>query len=191
MRPARERILNAAERLYRAGGMDALSIRRVAADVGLTPMAIYRHYRDKDALVDALVAAGFARWEGYLAEAVRAATPVARVAAALSAYRDFALAEPRAFELMFLTPRRGVARAPGSLTLTPSPSFGAVLASVQQAIADGDLQSGDPAELILIVWSAAHGLIALHCTGRFGHDDAIFRPIYDRATRRLLEALRP
>src|SRR5829696_2352994 len=57
MRPARERILKAAERIYRKAGVDALSIRRVAAAVDLTPMAIYRHFRDKDALIDALVAA--------------------------------------------------------------------------------------------------------------------------------------
>lgn len=34
------------------GGLEAVSLRRVAAQVGVTPMAIYRHVRDKDELLD-------------------------------------------------------------------------------------------------------------------------------------------
>lgn len=154
-------------------------------------MAMYRHFRDKDALVQALIALGFARWEARLADAVRAANARERIAKALHAYRDFALEEPRYFELMFLVPRPGLPLAPESLRATPSSSFAAVIASVQACMASGELVPGDPGQTILMMWSLAHGMMALHLTGRFGFDDTLFRRRYDEATTLLLARLSP
>ena len=51
--PAR-RIAVASRRLLDKEGVDAVTMRRVALAVGLTPMAIYRHYHDREALLNAL-----------------------------------------------------------------------------------------------------------------------------------------
>ena len=183
------RILKAAERLLRTEGIQALSTRRVASEMGVTAMAMYRHFRGKDALVQALIAAGFERWEARLAEAVTAPEPRARIDNALRAYREFALDEPRYFELMFLLPRPGVPLAPDSLRSTPSPSFGGVIAAVQQCMAAGELAPGDPGQTILTLWALAHGLVALHFTGRFGFDASLFRRRYDESVSLLLTCL--
>ena len=190
-RGPRDRIIEAAERLLRSEGISAVTTRRVAGEVGVTAMAMYRHFRDKDALVQALIALGFARWEARLADAVRAANARERIVTALHAYRDFALEEPRYFELMFLVPRPGLPLAPESLRATPSPSFAAVIASVQACMASGELVPGDPGQTILMMWSLAHGMMALHFTGRFGFDDTLFRRRYDEATTLLLARLSP
>jgi AcrR family transcriptional regulator len=183
------RILAAAERLLRAEGIAALSTRRVASAVGVTAMAMYRHFRSKDALVQALVDVGFARWETRLAEAV--GTPGARdkIVNAIAAYRDFALAEPRYFELMFLVPRPGIPLAPESLRATPSPSFAAVIAAVHACMANGEFVPADPSQTLLMMWALAHGLLALHFTGRFGFDELLFRRRYDDAVRLMLDRL--
>jgi AcrR family transcriptional regulator len=189
MPPARERILKVASRLHRKHGLEALSLRAVAAEVGVTPMAIYRHFRDKDALVAALVEAGFARWEQYLAEAVTASTPLEIIERALLAYAEFALHEPNVFRLMFLTVRPSIPAAPASLASSPSPSAQALIVAMHRAIEAGVVVRDDPAELILLCWATMHGLIALHFSGRFGHDDDVFRAIYDKEVRRLLRLL--
>ena len=189
MPPARDRILKAASRLHRKHGFEALSLRAVAAEVGVTPMAIYRHFRDKDALVAAVVEAGFARWEEYLAKAVTASTPLEIIERALFAYADFALDEPNAFRLMFLTARPSIPAAPASLASSPSPSAQALIDATHRAMESGDLARDDPAELILLCWAAMHGLIALHFSGRFGHDDGVFRSIYAKEVRRLLRLI--
>ena len=54
----------------------------------------------------------------------------------------------------------------------------------------GDFPSGDPGEFILLIWAMAHGLIALHFSGRFENDDEAFRRIYDRAVAKFLGHLR-
>jgi AcrR family transcriptional regulator len=53
---SRERILDAAAGLVAAEGLDALSMRRLAQALDVWPMALYRYFDDKDALLDALVA---------------------------------------------------------------------------------------------------------------------------------------
>jgi AcrR family transcriptional regulator len=52
----RDDILERARRLVQAEGLDALSMRRLAADLGVTPKALYNHAHDKAAVLDALVA---------------------------------------------------------------------------------------------------------------------------------------
>ena len=49
-----EAVVDAALQLADEGGIQAVSIRRIASALGVTPMAIYRHVRDKDHLLDLL-----------------------------------------------------------------------------------------------------------------------------------------
>jgi AcrR family transcriptional regulator len=191
MNESRDRILAAAERIHRREGPSGLTLRSVAGDVGMTPMAIYRHFKDKDALIQALVDAGFQRWEQWLARAVDTRSPLKALERVLMAYADFSIAEPRAFELMFLTPRPAIPEAPASLIRSPSPSFEKLVAAVREAMVTGQLAPDDPAEVILFCWATVHGLTALHFTGRFAHDDTVFRRVYVGVVKRLLKSLRP
>ncbi len=50
-----ERILATAARTLREEGVDAISIRKLASKLGVSPMAIYRHIENKDALLSALL----------------------------------------------------------------------------------------------------------------------------------------
>jgi AcrR family transcriptional regulator len=185
----RERILSAARRIHDRHGLSGLSIRRVSARVGLTPMAVYRHFADKDALLDALVAEGFAEWETYVAKAADAPTPEARIRAVIRGYVAFALDRPRVFELMFLVPRRRVPTAPASLQTTPSPAFSRIIAALHEAMQTGIIANDDPAQVLLFVWSVVHGLVTLHFSGRFGFDDAVLWRMVDQQLDRLMRLL--
>jgi AcrR family transcriptional regulator len=52
---SRERVLGAAVALADAGGVDALSMRRIAQELGVVPMALYKHVANKDELLDGMV----------------------------------------------------------------------------------------------------------------------------------------
>lgn len=56
----RERILRTALELVDAHGMEALSMRRLAAELGVDPMAIYHHVPGKEAIVEGIVQLAFA-----------------------------------------------------------------------------------------------------------------------------------
>jgi AcrR family transcriptional regulator len=66
---SREQIVTAATRLIRASGYENLTIRRLAAELGVAPMSIYRHVRDKDDLLEEVVDRLLARvWRPRLSE---------------------------------------------------------------------------------------------------------------------------
>jgi AcrR family transcriptional regulator len=60
-RMTRAFVVEAALRIVDRDGLDGVSMRKIAAEVGATPMALYRHIPGKGALLDALVAAVFAQ----------------------------------------------------------------------------------------------------------------------------------
>ncbi|MDP3178169.1 MAG: TetR/AcrR family transcriptional regulator [Spirochaetaceae bacterium] len=53
-RPTKARIFDAAVELFAERGFDGTSVRAIAGAVSLTESAVYRHYRDKDAILDAI-----------------------------------------------------------------------------------------------------------------------------------------
>ncbi|GAA2334743.1 TetR/AcrR family transcriptional regulator [Streptomyces caniferus] len=58
----RRRIIEAAIELLESGGPDAVSTRAVAAAAGMQPPAIYRHFGDKDGLLEAVAEHGYAQF---------------------------------------------------------------------------------------------------------------------------------
>src|SRR3954466_5274956 len=81
---SRERIIDAAVGLLEEDGWDALSMRRLAQELDVWPMAVYRYFRDKDELVDALVDHAAGRMElpgteGSWRERLRGPLAAARV----------------------------------------------------------------------------------------------------------------
>jgi AcrR family transcriptional regulator len=69
---ARERILDAATRLFREEGIHATSVDRVIAEADVAPMTVYRHFTGKDELVTATLERWSERWLGWLrSEAAR------------------------------------------------------------------------------------------------------------------------
>jgi len=68
----RTRIVDAASRALRAGGIDGVSIPKLMKLVGLTHGGFYAHFRDRDELVaEALMAAGQESAERMLAEGTK------------------------------------------------------------------------------------------------------------------------
>src|SRR5690349_24858102 len=98
----RERLCAAAERLFAEKGPDAVTMRQLAAELGVSPMTPYRYFQDKEDILAAVRANAFNRFAEAL-EAARA-TPGdagARSAAVGEAYVTFALENPHSYKLMF------------------------------------------------------------------------------------------
>lgn len=105
----RRALIEAALRLVSRQGVQGFSLRETAREVGVSPAAAYRHFRDKAALLTAVALDGLERMAAVMEEAiVRApgaagspARAVAEMAAIGVAYVDFAVGNPAQFRVMF------------------------------------------------------------------------------------------
>jgi AcrR family transcriptional regulator len=184
--PTRDRILTSARVLYETGGLDGLSLRKVASDVQLTPMAIYRHFADKEALVEALVLDALDRWAERVA-AVRIDDPAAWLESVGDEFLSFALEEPRRFELAFLVRSTRARRFPDDFNKGRSPAGQLWMARLKDLRALGRLAPDiEPVEAGFTLWALAQGLVTLFRAGRFVGGSAEFRAFYSRSIRRCL-----
>jgi AcrR family transcriptional regulator len=162
----REQLIQAAEELVEEkGDAGQLSLRAVAARVGVAATSIYLHFADLDQLKIALVERGFAKLAA-VRDAARAGTadPAEALVKRCQAYARFAVEHPGVYQLMFGP------ELPASLAYQAerSPGRGAldVLAeSIRRCQADGTAgDDADPARLAMLVWTALHGLASLRVT---------------------------
>src|SRR5262245_61807950 len=98
----RARIVAAALRLLERGGQEAMTMRRVAQAVGVTAMAIYHHFPDRDALLRALADVEFDRVSALFDGWPARGAPVQRLRGMAESYIDYALGRPRLFAFLFL-----------------------------------------------------------------------------------------
>ena len=182
----RTRIFRAARKLFDEKGLDELSLRSVAKRVGITPMAIYRHFDSKESLVDALVLDGLAQWSARV-EALPAAKGLAKLEQIGEAFLDFALEEPRRFEAAFLIHSNKARRYPDDFVAGRSPAGTVQLKAIEQAMADGLLEAHSAIEIMMTNAALGQGLVTLYRAGRIAGGEAEFRKLYRRATRRVME----
>ena len=98
----RARILDAVARLHDRGGYDAVTMRAVAQEVGVSAMSLYRYFPSKAALLEQV-------WFGVLDDALAAArssnrhdsSPFSRLRRLYASYAEFWLSHPQDFRLLF------------------------------------------------------------------------------------------
>ena len=152
-----ERLLAAGRRVMAQAG--AMSVRDIAAQAGVTPGAIYRHFPNKEALIERVVAEAFETLASGLWRAL-AKFPegsVDRLAEVGRAYMAFAREHPAEYGLLF-------AARSSPLPVGASPMSGLLEIGeqcVRDCIASQALLPNDPKLVTLMLWSRLHGLVTL------------------------------
>ena len=175
----RTALVSAALELLAKDGADAVSLRAVARRAGVSAMAPYRHYADKEALLAAVAAHGFDGLRAVLCVADEAAAAGQALVAQAMAYVRYAAENPALFRLMFGPKRLGTHP---ELTGCSDAAY-AVLAGRVAAETPVD---ADREARVLGCWSLVHGLAMLFLDGRI--NDTITVPD-DDLTRRVAEAM--
>lgn len=156
----RAALLKSAERTLRDKGVGALSLRELARDVGVSHAAPGRHFKDKQALLDALALDGYERLNQALATADRADRPFEeRMTALARAYLGFAVDNPELLELMFA--RKHDPDSSVQLAAAVDRSLGTFTRLVADAQEQGEIVQGDPERLTTVAAASLHGLAAL------------------------------
>lgn len=186
----RPRISAAAQELFLKEGLEGFSMRKVAEMAGISAPAIYRHFRNKDELLNEIITEGLKILEGYLKPALEAETPYDRLSLLVDRFLDFALEQPRYFDFAFMIPSRSIDDLPEELAKRNWSTFQLAVEQVGQCMAQGIFRQDDPLETTILLWAEAHGLIMLYRMQRFGRQPELFRLVYRRSIDRLLGGLR-
>ncbi len=156
----RGEVLEAARQLMTETGDEAaVSIRAVARRVGVSAPSIYRHFADKQALLDAVCAEAFEQLHQRMrAAGEQAADPFEALRAQGNAYVHFAVENPEQYRLLMMLQHEP--RADAADLVMAGGAFQYLVRSVH-ACTDAGVYEGDPTQLALCLWAAAHGVAAL------------------------------
>ncbi|MGY1915188.1 TetR/AcrR family transcriptional regulator [Blastococcus sp. SYSU DS0973] len=142
----RNEILAVAEALLVAEGPDSVTMRRLAAELGIQAPSLYKHVRGKDDIEAGLQE----RALRSMGEALSVAGP--QIPDLALAYRSWALAHPRLYELATRRPLRRGELGAGVEAAAAAPLLSA---------------AGGDEHVARALWALAHGLVDLELAGRF------------------------
>jgi AcrR family transcriptional regulator len=183
--PTAEQILKSARAAFGRNGLEGLSMRDIATDVGITAMAIYRHYASKQALIDALVLDALGEWSKSVA-AICPTEPLEWYRRIGEAHLEFAVRKPRRYEAAFLIHSTKARRYPDDFIAGRSPAGSLQLQLISELIAQGVLKGASPIEIVVANAALSQGLITLYRAGRIAGGEAEFRELYLRTTERFI-----
>ncbi|MFF5143435.1 TetR/AcrR family transcriptional regulator [Streptomyces sp. NPDC013157] len=184
----RAALLTSAERTLREKGTAALSLRELARDIGVSHAAPGRHFKDKQALLDALALSGYERLNQALSSADRPdAALEPRMTALARAYVGFAVGNPELLELMYS--RKHDPDAGTDLAAAAEHSLRSFVLLVADAQRRGEIVQGDPETVTLTAAACIHGLAALATNGTLP-PDAVLAGL-DQHVHLVLHGLKP
>ena len=176
----REQLIEGGIRLLERDGLESLSVRNLAAEVGTSTMAVYTHFGGMTGVIDAVASEAFSRFTQALTGAQQTDDPVADFFVMGAAYRAFALANPQRYQLIFgaaspasVTGYRTDLTSTGSATdrVEWASSFDALRNVVRRMIAAGRIRDdGGALNIAGRLWSLSHGEVMLELAGFFGHE---------------------
>jgi AcrR family transcriptional regulator len=161
----RRRILAAARELFVEKGYAAVTMREIARRIEYSPTAIYLHFADKQAVMEAICDEDFLALAKRFRKIAAEPDPVERLRASGLAYAEFALRHPHHYRLMFMTahPPHDPERSAVERGNPEQDAYAFLRGTVAEAIAAGRLRPelDDPELVSQIVWAGVHGIVSL------------------------------
>jgi len=164
-------------------------MRRIAGEIGITPMAIYHHFASREALLDEIVNSEFEKLARYFSRPKKAQPFEEEMIHLMDGYVDYALAHPRIFDYVFSHPRPGARQFPRDFKARRSPTLNIAADAIASWIERKKLKNDDVWEIAMELWAHAHGYLMLYRAGRFHLSEREFRNLLHRSLRRLLHGL--
>ncbi len=175
--------------MIRTSGLEAVSLRRVGAMLGVTAPALYAYVTDKNDLLRSVAEVEFDQLMQRFV-AIDETDPVERVRRLGRAYVEHALENPELFRTMFLfPPELANSTATGLELPAATKAFEMALGATTVAVEQGCFADIDPLTAALATWTAMHGLADILLLG-FGFDDATRDQLIDTVLDTTIAGLR-
>jgi AcrR family transcriptional regulator len=160
-------LVESAARLIAEEGASALTLRRLANEVGTSTMAVYTHFGGMDELRQEVRREGFNRLAEHLDAVVPSRDPIFDLGLLGWAYCRNALVNSNLYRVMFME-----ATEPGGPAIGYD-TFETLAKAVDRAAQAGRFTPGDEVERARQVWALSHGTLALHLANLLSVDDVL------------------
>jgi AcrR family transcriptional regulator len=185
----RRALLTEAVRTIREDGIESLTLRAAGERLGVSRTALYRHFRDKSALLAGVAREGFQRFRQDLVEAWEEGGGGSEGFNRMGmAYLRFALDNPAHYRVMFGGFRDLSCKDPG-LEADAAAAFQALVDALMARQRAHEIRQDDPQQLAHYVWATVHGVAMLAIDGQLGPDAAAADTLMRFAIERLNGAL--
>ncbi len=178
----RSQILAAAWRHFEAQGEAGVSLRKIAGDVGITPMAIYRHFANRQALIDALITEAIDEWRIRVA-AIGEQSALDWIRAIGDAYLTYAIEAPARFDAAFLTYSESSLKYPDDFL-----AGGSSAVSLQIRLIAEFAGAERAADIMVTIAALGQGLVSLYRAGRVVGDEGSFKMLYRKTMQHYIES---
>ncbi|MDX2193244.1 MAG: TetR/AcrR family transcriptional regulator [Gemmatimonadales bacterium] len=162
----RREIIDAAGALLLQGGYDAFSMRRLAERIGYSATTIYRYFRDKEAVIHAVLREGFRRFGSALKAAESSSDDaMAQLEAECHAYVRFGLENPTFYRVMFVDCVDTLGRFEHGPDEEPfDASYQVLVRTVARVAARGFVPADRVEALSALLWAQVHGIVVMLLT---------------------------
>jgi len=156
--------------MIQSGGLEAVSLRRVATALGVTAPALYAYVSDKHDLLRGVAEGEFDRLMAAF-DGIDDVDPIQRIRRLGRAYVEHAVADPELFRTMFLfPPELAISEITGQELPAATKAFEMALGATTDAVEQGIFPKVDALTAALTTWTAMHGLADILLLG-FVFDD--------------------
>ena len=183
----RRALLQAAVRTIGNHGIDGLTLRGVGSTLGVSRTALYRHFKDKAALLAAVAAEGFRMLRVELSEAWEREKGRRGFAAMGVAYVQFAVAHPSHYRVMFGADIFGAQHS--ELAQEGAGAFQVLVDGIVELQGQQLARRDDPGQMAMFVWATTHGVAMLAIDGRLGRKASAIDSLTHYMTDRVLAAI--
>ena len=187
-------LLDETARILREEGEDALSLRRLAANLGVSRTAPYNHFKNKDALLSAVAEEGFSRYAATMKAAQKRSRMLdgrGRTYAVVRAYIDFARKNPEYYYLMYGGRPWSSVDPQNPLALTARSVLRADVERLKRQQANGRINPElDLPQFVKVYWGTLHGISRLLLDGVYT-DTASIKQLCETAADMLWRQMDP
>lgn len=183
-------LLTAARRLLADHGPEALTVRRIASEAGMSTMNVYSRFGGKDGVIDELFSDGYRRLIEAIDSVPHTDDVIADLMNVAETYRQFARENPTYYGIMFRSAVPGFEASPESVDMALG-GLAQLVGRVRRGQENGQILGVfDPQEVAAWLWASCHGMVSFELD-EVATDHLNWPAIYHQGVTAALAGLHP
>lgn len=156
----RDRILEASRKVLFSKGYDALSMRKIGKEIGVSATSIYLYFKNKDHLVHTIIEESVEELSASIEKgAARVSGTIARIEAIIRSYVDFALDQPEKYQVIYMVRPEAMGRYPKDKFRKARRGYTLLESVIRQGVDEGVMELEHPMIAAYSIWAQLHGII--------------------------------